>query len=263
MCNRPTKAYFISDLHLGARYLSDPREAECRVVRFLDSIAADATHLFLLGDILDYWYEYRSVVPRGYVRFFAALARLADAGVQLTWMTGNHDVWLFDYLRDEIGLTVAHEPIVVNLAGRTLFMSHGDDVGKIPFRYRFMKACFTSRVCQTLYAAVHPRWTMAVATGWSTSNRTHRKPEVTQQMAAQNAAAVTEFATAHHQQHPEVWAYVFGHLHIADVREIDPDCHILWLGDWINKFTYAVLDEHGMSLRKWNESDAPTEISKF
>ena len=92
--------YFISDLHLGASYLPR-RESEARVVRFLEQIADDATQLYLLGDILDYWYEYRHVVPRGFVRFFGALARLADSGVKITWLTGNHDIWLFDYLREQ------------------------------------------------------------------------------------------------------------------------------------------------------------------
>ena len=96
--------YFISDLHLGATYLPDGAAYERRVVRWLESIKDEAKALYMLGDILDYWYEYRTVVPRGYIRFFGALARLADSGVEIYWFIGNHDIWLFDYLRDEIGL---------------------------------------------------------------------------------------------------------------------------------------------------------------
>ncbi len=100
------KTFFISDLHLGASYLDEPKSYERRVVRFLNSIADEADELYLLGDILDYWYEYRTVVPRGYIRFFGALSALADKGVKITWFIGNHDIWLFDYLAQEIGLRV-------------------------------------------------------------------------------------------------------------------------------------------------------------
>lgn len=103
--------YFISDLHLGAGYIADPRAHEMKVVGFLRSIAPKASRLYLLGDILDYWWEYRDVVPRGFTRFFGALAELADAGVEIVWFKGNHDIWIFDYLPAEIGLTV-HDGIM-------------------------------------------------------------------------------------------------------------------------------------------------------
>ena len=106
-----TLTYFLSDLHLGARYIAEPREHEMRVVRWLDSIKHNAKRIFLLGDILDYWYEYRYVVPRGHVRFLGKLAELADSGVEITWMTGNHDIWLFDYLSSELGIKVVDGPV--------------------------------------------------------------------------------------------------------------------------------------------------------
>ncbi|MBR5745314.1 MAG: metallophosphoesterase, partial [Muribaculaceae bacterium] len=105
MTQRST-TYFIADLHIGAKYITDPRDHERRVVDFLRSIKDDAKTLYLMGDVLDYWFEYKKVVPRGYIRFFGALAELADAGVEIIWFVGNHDIWLFDYLRDEIGLKV-------------------------------------------------------------------------------------------------------------------------------------------------------------
>ena len=141
------RVYFLSDLHLGANYIADPKAHESRVVRFLESIAHDAKALYLLGDVLDYWYEYRHVVPRGYVRFFGALAQLADAGVEIVWFTGNHDVWLFDYLRDEIGLNVVKKALSVNIMGKNFLLSHGDNVGHQPRMYRFTRWCFYNKVC--------------------------------------------------------------------------------------------------------------------
>ena len=159
--------YFISDLHLGATYLKNPRSYEQRVVRWLESIRDDAAELYMLGDILDYWYEYKTVVPRGYIRFFGALASLADSGVKIYWFIGNHDIWLFDYLKNEIGLTVIDGWITKEIAGKKFFMSHGDGLGKLKPTFRLMRGMFRNKVCQKLYSAIHPRWTIPFALNWS------------------------------------------------------------------------------------------------
>lgn len=226
------------------------------MVRFLDHIKGDATALYLLGDILDYWYEFRSVVPRGHVRFLGKLAELADAGVRITWMTGNHDVWLFDYLRDEVGLTVLRHATTVEVDGKPFFVSHGDDVGYQRPMYRFMKWCFTSRLCQTLYASVHPRWTTQIATGWSTNNRTTRRSEDEEREKVASAGELQRFVEQHHREHPEVEHYVFGHLHLADQIEVD-GAQVTFLGDWIRQDTYAVFDGQCLSLHHFPE-DNPT-----
>ena len=125
------RTYFISDIHLGALYIKNRRSHERRIVAWLDTIADDADELYLVGDILDYWYEYRTVVPRGYVRFFGALARLADKGVRITWLIGNHDIWLFDYLRHEIGINIIDGAIRADIGGHSFFISHGDALGRL------------------------------------------------------------------------------------------------------------------------------------
>ena len=149
--------YFISDLHLGARYLPDRRLHEAKIVSFLHSIRDTAEAIYLVGDVLDYWYEYRTVVPRGYVRFFGALAALADSGVRITWLTGNHDIWLFDYLRDEIGIEVVDGSIIRDIAGKRFFIAHGDGVGLLKPSFRFIRAMFRNHICQRLYSSIHPR----------------------------------------------------------------------------------------------------------
>lgn len=242
-----SKVYFISDLHLGAHYIADHRAHERRVVDFLDSIAADASELYLLGDILDYWYEYRTVVPRGHVRFFAALARLADSGVRIYWMTGNHDVWLFDYLRDEIGLTVLKGHTIATIMGSRFFLSHGDDVGRRPAVYRFMRWCFYNRVCQVLYAAIHPRWTYQIAAGWSADNRTSRTPQSELAGAEASARCLIEFSEDYNIRGGGIDHFVYGHLHIARQQGLKAGGDVTFLGDWITKCTYAVFD--GLQLR--------------
>ena len=133
-------AYFLSDLHLGAPYFADSREAEKRVVDFLDSIKEEGDALFLLGDILDYWYEYRYVVPRGFVRFFGKLAELADRGVRIVWFIGNHDIWIFDYLPTELGIEVVDGYAVEELDGHKFLMTHGDGIGRLKGARNYFQA---------------------------------------------------------------------------------------------------------------------------
>ena len=248
------KSYFISDLHLGAKYMTDHLEREKRVCRFLDSIKHDAGQLFLLGDILDYWYEYKYVVPRGYIRFLGKLAELADAGVEITWVTGNHDVWLFDYLRDQIGMTVLNGHTVVRAGNKRILIAHGDDVGVQPAMYRFTRWCFYNKVCQWLYAAIHPRWTYPIATGWSNENRTRRNPEQQRFISERAASHLMDFSRQYHDKHPDVDAFVYGHIHIARMTCEDKMPPVIFLGEWISLDSYAVLDEQGnFSLEYYKE----------
>ena len=237
--------YFISDLHLGANYMKDPLERERRVCRFLDSIKDDAAELYLLGDILDYWYEYKYVVPRGYIRFLGKLAELADSGVKLTWVTGNHDVWLFDYLRDQLGMTVLKGNTIVESQGMRILISHGDDVGEQPMMYRFTRWCFHNRVCQWLYAGIHPRWTYPIATGWSSENRTSRSPERLQEISERAATHLVDFSRGHYRQHPDVDAYIYGHIHLARIYNDESMPPVIMLGEWITLNSYVVLDCDG------------------
>jgi UDP-2,3-diacylglucosamine hydrolase len=245
--------YFISDLHLGAKYMPDQLERERRVCRFLDVIKDDAAELFLLGDILDYWYEYKYVVPRGYIRFLGKLAELADAGVRITWVTGNHDVWLFDYLRDQIGLTVLKGHTVVEAGGKRILISHGDDVGVQPAMYRFTRWCFHNKVCQWLYAGIHPRWTYPIATGWSNENRTRRDPAQQHDISERAAGHLLDFSRDYFRQHADVEAFVYGHIHIARVSRQDDMPPVIFLGEWISLNSYVVLDDSGTFTLKYFE----------
>ena len=247
--------YFISDLHLGAKYLSDPLERERCVCRFLDSIKDDAAELFLLGDILDYWYEYKYVVPRGYIRFLGKLAELADAGVKITWVTGNHDVWLFDYLRDQIGLRVLYGHTQVETAGKRILIAHGDDVGVQPAMYRFTRWCFYNKVCQWLYAGIHPRWTYPIATGWSNENRTHRNAQELQAISERAASRLVDFSRDYHAQHPDVDAFIYGHIHLARIYDEEGVPPIIMLGEWITLNSYVVLTPDGNFSLNYFEKD--------
>lgn len=243
--------YFISDMHLGARYLPDGAATERKVCSFLRSIMPTAKTLYILGDALDYWFEYRNVVPRGYVRFFGALAELADSGTEIVWLKGNHDIWLFDYLRDEIGITVADGSIIRCIDGKKFYLAHGDQVGKRPAGFRFIQWLFRNRFCQRLYAAIHPRWTVGFAHWWSASNRDFgNRPVPVFQGLESDPQAV--FAREYLQEvDPGINFFVFGHTHVAVNEELSPTCRFVVLGDWIWHDTYGIFDGENLEIRQF------------
>lgn len=242
------KAYFISDLHLGARYISNEHAREREIVGFLKSIAADAAELYLVGDILDYWFEYKTVVPRGYVRFFGQLAEMADSGVKITWFIGNHDIWLFDYLRDEIGMSVVDGALQTRIMGKNFYITHGDGVGKLDFGFKLIRAIFRNRICQKLYSGIHPRWTIPFAHGWSTHSRANE--------TAPDFDPATDpmiiFAEEKLDADPSIDYFVFGHRHVMHNGKIGPHTRAVILGDWLTHFSYGVFDGEKFSLLRVN-----------
>ena len=241
--------YFISDLHLGASYIADPRAHERRVVEFLDHIAPDCKRLFLLGDILDYWWEYRTVVPRGFTRFFGELARLADSGVEIVWFKGNHDIWIFDYLPQEIGLTVHDGIMVTELDGHRFLMEHGDGVGRLPWSFRKLRGLFRNRVAQKLYAAIHPRWTIGFAHSWSSHSR-KQGGYTPSERAGDN---LVNFARTYNADHADekIDFFIFGHCHTILDSTLPDGSKIIILGDWISRFSYAVWDGKEITMKRF------------
>lgn len=244
--------FFISDLHLGATYLDNPREYECRVVRWLKSIENEAGELYLLGDVLDYWYEYHDVVPRGFVRFFGQLASMADRGVKITWFIGNHDIWIFDYLPGELGIKVVDGEMITEIYGRRFFLAHGDALGKLPRSFRFMRWLFRNKFCQRLYSAVHPRWTLPFAHRWSSHSRNF-SAEVPVFAGADNEPFVA-FAEEYQLEHREapVDYFVLGHRHILLDYKLENGGNLIVLGDWIHHFSYGRWDGKNFTLHRFD-----------
>lgn len=244
------KAYFISDLHLGARYITNEHAREREIVGFLKSIADDAGELYLVGDILDYWFEYKTVVPRGYVRFFGQLAEMADAGVKITWLIGNHDIWLFDYLRDEIGLTVVDGIMRKNIMGKNFIITHGDGVGKLDFGFKLIRSIFRNRVCQKLYSGIHPRWTIPFAHRWSTHSRANDSAPTFNA----DEDSMIRFARQTLDNDPSIDFFIFGHRHVILDEKIGPHTRAIILGDWLTNFSYGVFDGSKFALLSANFS---------
>lgn len=242
-----TKTYFLSDFHLGARYIDDPRKQEQRIVAFLESIRNDAKEIYLLGDILDYWFEYRYVVPKGYVRFFGKIAELADSGIKIYWFIGNHDIWIFDYLPKELGVEVVDGSQVKQIDGKRFFIAHGDGLGDDSRTFRMLRAFFRNRFCQRLYAGIHPRWTVPFALNWSCSNRVNGDYK-----AFGDDEPLRRFVT-NYKQDPKIDYFVFGHRHVAVDENVDGISRLIVLGDWIKLYSYAVYDGNDLKLQYFTD----------
>lgn len=243
--------YFLSDLHLGAPHDPVTRDTERKVVAFLESIRKDATAVYLLGDILDYWFEYRYVVPKGFVRFFAKLAELVDDGIKVVWMIGNHDIWMYDYLPKELGIRVLDGTLTERIGNHTFFLTHGDGVGKMKRSFRILRRIFRNRFCQWLYSGIHPRWTIPFAYAWSARSRKHGCPGGGADRPILTSLRV--FSREYHAEHPEIDFFVYGHLHLLVQEEVAPGCEMVVLGEWIHTFSYAVYDGNSISLRIYDK----------
>src|ERR1700709_2119098 len=165
------KLYFASDFHLGTGGYTESREREDRLVRWLDMIKADAAEVFLMGDVFDFWFEYKTVVPKGYIRFLGKLAELADAGIKITLFKGNHDMWMFDYFEKELGATIISNELEIERNGKEFFLHHGDGLGPGDGLYKILKKFFRSKLCQWLFARVHPNFGVGIANYWSQKSR--------------------------------------------------------------------------------------------
>ena len=237
------KIYFISDCHLGATSLDNPLEYERRVVRFLESIEADCEELYLMGDIIDYWFEYKHVAPQGFTRFLGKLALMSDRGVKIHWFTGNHDIWIFDYLPREIGMTLHRKPELVELRGRKLLLAHGDGLGEDNLSLRLMTGFFHNRICQKLFSWIHPDWTTGFAFWWSRKSRLSGNdfPEY----QGEGKEHLVQYAKQRLQQEKDINYFIFGHRHIMLDLMLSASSRLMILGDWIHHFSYAVMDEDG------------------
>lgn len=240
-----TLTYFISDLHLGAKYIADKHEHERIICRWLRSIAPTAKTIYMLGDILDYWYEYREVVPRGFTRFFGTIAELTDSGVEIVWLKGNHDIWIFDYLPQELGIKIVDGCYVTHIDGKGFLMEHGDGIGELRRSYRLMYKLFRSPFAQKLYAAIHPRWTVAFAHKWSGHSRATGKKYVRQHLDDNDK--LVKFIQEYSAKHPDIEYYIFGHRHVVVDQKINEHARLAIIGDCYEKMTYGVWN--GATLR--------------
>lgn len=241
-----TKIYFASDLHLGVPNKSKSLEREKLFVKWLDEIKKDATALYLVGDIFDFWFEYKKAVPKGYIRLLGKLAELSDSGIPIHFFTGNHDMWVFDYLEKEISITIHRKPLVTTLNNKRFFIGHGDGLGPKDYGYKFIKRIFANKLCQWLFEKVHPNIGISIAEFWSKKSRIangekdetfHGDNEWLTQFCKEKLKTTT------------IDFFIFGHRHLPLNIDLNQNSKYINLGEWVNYRSYAVFDGESLELK--------------
>lgn len=254
--------YFLSDAHLGSWALEHGRMQERRLVRFLDSIKEKAAAVYLLGDMFDFWFEYRYVVPQGYTRFLGKLSELTDNGVEVHYFTGNHDIWAYGYLERECGVTLHKQPLTVELYGKIFYLAHGDGLGDADKGFKFLRWLFHNRVCQWAFAAVHPRWGMWFGQTWAKHSRMKRPGGEEPPYMGEDRENLVRYTKEYMQLHPNVDCYIYGHRHIdvdiqlAAAGRTQKKARMIILGDWISHFSYVVFDGSHLLVSQYIEGES-------
>jgi UDP-2,3-diacylglucosamine hydrolase len=240
------KIYFSSDNHLGAptQELSKPREH--KFLRWLDHVKQDAAAIFLLGDLFDFWFEYKTVVPKHQVRVLGKLAEIADSGIPIYFFVGNHDLWMFGYFEDELGIPVFHKPQVFEFNNKKFFIGHGDGLGPGDHSYKLMKKVFANRFCQWLFARLHPNFGIGLAI---LSSQNSRKYKSDSGYTAKENEWLYAYANEKVKTEPCDY-FVFGHRHIPmDLQLANGKSRYINLGEWFEKRSYLVVDEQEIKIQ--------------
>jgi UDP-2,3-diacylglucosamine hydrolase len=242
------KIYFASDFHLGVPSYEKSLERERRVISWLNSVEPDAQTIYLIGDLFDFWYEYKHVIPKGYIRFLGKLAELKDKGIEVICFTGNHDMWMFDYLTKELNIPVYRKPIEVTLNGKSFLIGHGDGLGPGDHGYKLIKKIFSNPVCIWLFKWLHPDIGMSIANYWSRKSRiaTGNTDDIYQ---GDDKEWLVQYCKEQLKiKHTDF--FIFGHRHLPIEKQIEKSLYIN-LGDWIKYDTYAVFDGEQLKLRSY------------
>ena len=245
-----TKIYFASDFHLGVPTHAESLEREKKIISWLDEIKEDAKSIYLLGDIFDFWFEYKAVVPKGFVRLLGKLAELSDNGTDIFLIKGNHDLWMYDYLPKEVGVQIIEDKTILSENGKKIFLAHGDGLGPGDFGYKMIKKIFTNKMCQWLFTRLHPNFGLGIAHFWSKRSRiaNNKNPE---QFLGEEKEWLVSYCKEKQKENP-VDYYIFGHRHLPLEIEIDTKAKYINLGDWIHHNSYAVFDGENLILEYLN-----------
>lgn len=244
------KIYFVSDLHLGIPDPASSLERERRFVRWLNEAGGDAQAIFILGDLFDFWFEYKHVVPRGYVRVLGKLAELRDRGIQIFFFTGNHDQWMNNYFEEELQIPVYHHPEQIMIAGKKFFLAHGDGLGPGDHGYKFLKKIFKGKFSRWLFAGLHPGFGMWIGKKWSRNNRLISGDDQESFLGEEKEWLIQYSKEILKTEHIDY--FIFGHRHIVLNHPLGNNSFYINLGDWIKFNSYAVFNGETLEVKYFN-----------
>jgi UDP-2,3-diacylglucosamine hydrolase len=244
------KVYFGSDFHLGLASASRKKEIdrEKLIIGWLNSIEFDAQVIFLVGDIFDFWFEYKHAIPKGYVRFLGKIAAMADKGIDIYFFTGNHDLWMFEYLQTEIGIQIFDNPIELNISNTSIYIGHGDGLGPGDRLFKLLKKIFTNKFAKWLFKWIHPDIGIGLARRWSKTSRIV-KEENDEGFRGEDEDLIQFCRAQELLQHHDY--YIFGHRHLPLEIDINMTSKYFNLGEWVRGFTFGEYDGTAFQLRKY------------
>jgi UDP-2,3-diacylglucosamine hydrolase len=241
------KIYFLSDFHLGAPNHEASLVREKRIVRFLDEIKNDAAVIFILGDLFDFWYEYKKVVPKGFVRILGKLAELTDSGIIVHFFVGNHDMWMSGYFEQELNIRVFYDPEEFEFNGKKFLIGHGDGLGPGDHKYKFMKMVFRNRFSQWLFGMLHPASGIGLADYFSRKSRASTGNEDERFLGEEKEWLIVYSRELLQKKHFDF--FVFGHRHLPIEFKLNDKSIYINLGDWIKYNSYAEFDGQNIELK--------------
>mgnify|MGYP001406248851 CR=1 FL=1 len=245
--------YFASDFHLGAPNEAESRKREDLIVQWLDEIKNKAKEIYLVGDIFDFWFEYKRAIPKGFVRIQGKIAELSDSGIPIHFFTGNHDMWMFDYFEKELGVKINREPITIEAQGKKIVIGHGDGLGPGDKGYKFIKRVFSNKFFQWCFARLHPNFGIAVANFSSQKSRAATGSSDEKFLGEENEWLVHYAKERNQKEHIDL--FIFGHRHLPLNIQLDSSSQYYNLGDWIKYKTYGVLEEGEFSLKVYPSNE--------
>ncbi len=238
--------YFASDFHLGIPDQVQSLEREKQVVRWLNEIKEDAEEIFLLGDVFDFWFDYKHVVPKGYTRLLGTLAQISDSGIPVHFFTGNHDMWMFGYLEEELNVSVYKEPQRIERKGKKIMVGHGDGLGPGDGSYKILKKIFSNPMAQRAFAFLHPYMGMSLAQFWSKRSRLAEGGSVPGFLGEEKEWLLQYCRQVLEKE--EFDYFIFGHRHLPLDIKLNEKSRYINTGDWIHHQSYAVLDDNELRL---------------
>ena len=249
MNSDPKKIYFASDQHFGIPDAESSKLREKKFISWLDEVKTDAKAIFLLGDLFDFWFEYKTVVPKGFIRVLGKIAELKDSGIPMYFFVGNHDLWMIDYFETELGIPVYHHPKEFVFDKKTFLIGHGDGLGPGDKGYKRMKKVFTHPFSKWLYRWLHPDIGVKLAQYLSTKNKLISGQEDVIFLGEENEWLAQYAKRKLEQKHYDY--FLFGHRHLPMEIQVGKDSKYINTGDWISHFTYAVFDGNELTLKTY------------
>lgn len=242
------KIYFLSDFHLGVPDYTSSLQREKIIVAFLESIRKQAAAIFIVGDMFDFWFEYKFVTPKGYVRLLGKLAEITDSGIPVHFFVGNHDMWMKDYFEKELNIRVYYEPKKFEWNNLTFFIGHGDGLGPQDRGYKLLKKVFRNKFCQSLFGILHPSWGIGLANFFS--RRSSKNSGNTDEVFLGEEKEWLIIFSRQILAKEHIDYFIFGHRHLPMIIQLNEKSHYINLGDWIKYFTYAEFDGQITQLKK-------------